>query len=78
MIKVAKSVLKGLVSHKANRDGFVGVLESGPLVVLEVAFQSLTDCNVRKFRHVGIADGFDEGLAVALGVGIVDSNTNQS
>jgi len=48
MIKVAKSVLKGLVSHKTNGDGFVGVLESGPLVVLEVAFQSLTKCNLRK------------------------------
>jgi hypothetical protein len=36
----------------------------------------LTDCNIRKFRHVGIADGVDEGLAVLLRVGIVDSDTN--
>lgn len=76
MIKVAKSVLKGLVSHKTNGDGFVGVLESGPTMVLEVAFQRLTDCNVRKFRHVEISDGVDEGLAVVPGAGIVDSDTN--
>ena len=76
MIKVAKSVLKCLVSHKTNSDGFVGILESCPIVVLEVAFQRLTDRNVRELRHVGIANGFDESLAVVLGVGIVDSDTN--
>ena len=78
MIKIAKGILKCLVSHKTNGNGFVGVLESGPTVVFEGGFQRLTDRNVRKWRirHVGIADGVDEGLAMVLRVEIVDSDPN--
>ncbi len=54
MIKIAKGILKCLVSHKTNGNGFVGVLESGP-TVSSVRLNSISP-SVTHSSIVGCAD----------------------